>query len=77
MVGVIANMSQVNREPHWIPCPMCNEKTDTKVYADTSLFNYPLCCPRCGKETLINVFQLRMVVADAQRSGAEIITAEN
>ena len=46
--------------PHWIPRPVCNEKTDVKIYADTVLLNYPLLCPHCQKETIINVFQLKM-----------------
>lgn len=55
-------MSNVNRTPHWVPCPTCNEKTDVKIYEDTVLVKFPLCCPKCGSETLIDVVKLRMVI---------------
>ena len=61
-------MNNENRTPHWIPCPACKGKTDIKNYEDTSLFNFPLCCTHCGRETLINVFQLRMVVVDSKNA---------
>mgnify|MGYP003291499769 FL=1 len=54
-------MNNENRTPHWIPCPACNEKTDVKIYEDTVLVKFPLCCPKCGRETLIDVVKLRLV----------------
>ena len=48
------------KTPHWIPCPICNQKTDVKVYENTALFNFPLLCPHCNKETKIHVFQLKI-----------------
>ena len=44
----------------WIRCPICDSKTRTKVYADTVMFNFPLYCPKCKKETKIDVLQLKM-----------------
>ena len=41
-------------------CPACNSKTRTKVYEDTVLLNCPLFCPKCGKEYVVNVVQLKM-----------------
>lgn len=39
----------------WIRCPICQGKTRTKVYADTVLVRFPLFCPKCKEETLIDV----------------------
>ena len=39
----------------WLYCPICGNKTRNKVRADTELKNYPLFCPKCKKETLIDV----------------------
>lgn len=64
----VNTMNNENPTPHWIPCPICKEKTDIKIYNDTSLFNFPLCCAHCGRETLINVFQLKMVVVDSKNA---------
>ena len=47
----------------WVRCPICDGKTRTKVYADTVLVKFPLFCPKCKKEILIEVVQLKMVVS--------------
>jgi len=47
----------------WVRCPVCDGKTRTKVYADTVLVKFPLFCPKCKKEILIDVVQLKMVVS--------------
>ena len=39
----------------WILCPICNSKTRIKVRKDTELINFPLFCPKCKHETLINI----------------------
>lgn len=46
--------------PQWIMCPVCDNKTRIKIRADTILENFPLFCPKCKIENLINVRQLRM-----------------
>jgi len=38
----------------WLLCPVCNNKTRIKLRADTLLENFPLFCPKCKQETLIN-----------------------
>lgn len=45
----------------WIPCPICCSKSRTKVYTDTILIKFPLFCPKCKKETCIDVVKLKMV----------------
>lgn len=39
----------------WILCPFCSGKTRVKVRPDTVLINFPLYCPKCGKEKLISI----------------------
>lgn len=46
----------------WLLCPVCHNKTRTKVRPDTKLENFPLFCPKCKKESLINVEQLNITV---------------
>lgn len=41
----------------WLRCPVCGNKTRLKVRKDTELRNFPLYCPKCKQETLINVKQ--------------------
>ena len=46
----------------WILCPICKNKTRVRIRGDTLLENFPLFCPKCKQETLINVKQLNMSV---------------
>lgn len=46
----------------WILCPVCGNKTRLKMRTDTILINFPLYCPKCKQEMLINVQQLNMSV---------------
>ena len=39
------------------PCPVCGNKTRIKIRSDTELINFPLFCPKCKQENLINVKQ--------------------
>ncbi|MEY8425786.1 cysteine-rich KTR domain-containing protein [Lachnospiraceae bacterium 38-14] len=46
----------------WLLCPVCGNKMRVKIRGDTILENFPLFCPKCKQETLINVKQLNMSV---------------
>ena len=46
----------------WVACPVCKSKTRVKVREDTVLENFPLFCPKCKQESLVNVKQLNMSV---------------
>lgn len=46
----------------WLLCPVCNNKTRTKVREETVLENFPLFCPKCKNETLINVQKMNMSI---------------
>ena len=43
-------------------CPVCESKTRTKVRRDTTLENFPLFCPKCKKEILVDVQQMNISV---------------
>ena len=46
----------------WLLCPVCQSKTRLKLREDTILVNFPLYCPKCKQETLINVKQMNMSI---------------
>lgn len=46
----------------WILCPVGGGKTRSKIRKDTLLLNYPLYCPKCKQETLINVRELHITL---------------
>jgi len=46
----------------WILCPVCGSKTRLQIREDTELKNFPLYCPKCRQETLIEVKNLQTTV---------------
>lgn len=38
----------------WVHCPICGNKTRLKLRQDTVLMHFPLFCPKCKKESLID-----------------------
>jgi len=46
----------------WIICPVCKNKTRVKIREDTELINFPLFCPKCKQESLVNVKNLNIRV---------------
>ncbi|MBM6925478.1 conjugal transfer protein [Flavonifractor sp. An82] len=50
-------------QSYWLRCPVCGERSKTKVYADTVLVRFPLYCPRCKKECRVDVVQLKMILS--------------
>lgn len=47
---------------NWIVCPVCANKTRDRIRADTILKNYPLYCPKCKQQTLIEAQNLQVTV---------------
>lgn len=45
-----------------IRCPVCGNKTRDRIRVDTVLMNYPLYCPKCRQEELIEVKNLQITV---------------
>ena len=53
----------VTGESRWIRCPLCDRKTRIRINEDTVLLNFPLYCPKCKKESIIGVINLKLVVS--------------
>ncbi len=49
-------------ESEWIICPICHNKTRTKIRGDTVLKNFPLYCPKCKHEMLVDKENLDTLV---------------
>ena len=54
-------MKQIKAE--WILCPICGNKTRTMIREDTELRNFPLYCPKCKKETIINAQDIKVTLS--------------
>ena len=46
----------------WIHCPICGNKTRTMMREDTELKYFPLFCPKCKQEVLIEARNLQVTV---------------
>ena len=50
------------KRAEWVHCPVCKNKTRDRIRDDTVLKNYPLYCPKCKQETLIEAKNLKVTV---------------
>lgn len=55
-------MPEMEQQEKWILCPVCGNKTRNKIRADTVLKYFPLFCPKCKKESLIEVEELKIKI---------------
>lgn len=39
----------------WLMCPVCNGKRRTMIYEETTLKYFPLYCPKCKLEKIVDV----------------------
>lgn len=51
-------MNQV--EEKWILCPVCGAKTRLRLLQRTVLREFPLFCPKCKQESIINAQNYRV-----------------
>ena len=59
-------MGVKNTKTEWILCPVCGNKTRDRIGEDTELKNFPLYCPKCKQECLIDVKDLQITVIQKQ-----------
>ncbi len=43
-----------------IRCPVCGSKTRLQIHEDTELRNFPLYCPKCKQESIIDAKNLQV-----------------
>lgn len=53
----------MNRD-RWLLCPVCHNKTRIKLKVNTVLENFPLFCPKCKQETLIEVQKFHIIIIE-------------
>lgn len=64
-------------EQKWILCPICGNKTRDRIKQDTILRNYPLYCPKCKHESLIDAEDLQITVVKGNASLINTATNQN
>ena len=48
----------------WLLCPMCGAKTRLRLLKRTILRDFPLFCPKCKRESIINASNFQIENAD-------------
>jgi len=51
-----------NENECWLYCPVCSNKTRTRVRRNTVLTNFSLYCHKCKHETIVNVENMNMKI---------------
>lgn len=46
----------------WLRCPVCKNKTRVQIRKDIELTPFPLYCPKCKQESLIDVKEMAVFV---------------
>ena len=56
------------KERHWVLCPLCGAKTRLQLLPETELKEFPLFCPKCKCESIINAkhFVIETLQPDAK-----------
>lgn len=57
----------MTEQRQWVYCPCCGAKTRLQLLKQTELRDFPLFCPKCRRETVINARLFRVSVADNKR----------
>lgn len=57
----------MTEQRQWVYCPCCGAKTRLQLLMQTELRDFPLFCPKCKRETVINARLFRVSVADNKR----------
>lgn len=52
------------KKTEWIRSPFCGNKTRNQIRDDTVLLNFPLYCPKCKQETLIEAKKFQVTVIE-------------
>ena len=58
----------MTEQRQWVYCPCCGAKTRLQLLKQTELRSFPLFCPKCRRETVINARLFRVSVADNKRA---------
>lgn len=53
-------------DEQWIRCPICGAKTRARLLPDTVLRNFPLFCPKCRQESIINAQNYHVIKIKVQ-----------
>lgn len=60
-------MKEAEEEKRWVLCPRCGVKTRLQLFRETELRTFPLFCPKCRNESIINAKNFIIETKTARR----------
>ena len=60
-------MTGTGEEKRWVLCPRCGAKTRLQLFRETELKTFPLFCPKCRRESIINAKNFHIETQEARR----------
>lgn len=66
-------MKEATEEKRWVLCPHCGAKTRLQLLPETQLKAFPLFCPKCRQESIINAKNFTVEInlfAEKARTGS-------
>ena len=57
-------MKEHEEKKQWVLCPWCGAKTRLQIFQETELKAFPLFCPKCKQESVINVTKQKITVVE-------------
>ena len=54
-------------DERWVYCPVCGAKTRVRLLQRTVLRDFPLFCPKCRRESIINAKNFIIEIKKARR----------
>ncbi len=53
-------------EEKWLLCPLCGAKTRLRLRRGTVLIEFPLFCPKCRRESIIDAREYKVEIVSNQ-----------
>lgn len=60
-------MNDAAEERRWLLCPVCGAKTRVQLLQETELRAFPLFCPKCRQERVVNAKNFIIEIEPARR----------
>lgn len=57
-------MEEKTDQSTFVRCPLCGNKTKTKVFNRTRVEYFPLYCPKCKHEFIVNIVENKIQVLE-------------
>ena len=65
-------MKEHEEKKQWVLCPWCGSKTRLQIFRETELKDFPLFCPKCRHESIINAKNFTIETKEARQDAVLI-----